>query len=188
MVEEFVTVKQQTTAVSVAFDDEAVADFFEAQVDVGRKPEEFGRTWLHSHPSDSAIPSSVDEETFARVFGGCDWAVMFILARSGATYARVRFNVGPKGELLIPVHVDYSVPFAGSDYSAWQKEYERNIHAEVLSTCGLTKRAGSETRSLEGELAELGASDATEQGEWSSDSEVRVDPDDWWLDEREVWP
>jgi len=47
-VKEFFTVKQEVTAVSVKFDDEAVADFFEDQVDLGRKPEQFARIWLHS--------------------------------------------------------------------------------------------------------------------------------------------
>ena len=57
-------------------DDEAVSVFFEDQVDLGRKPEQFFRLWCHTHPGDSPDPSSIDEETFARVFGRCDWAVM----------------------------------------------------------------------------------------------------------------
>ena len=93
-VEEFVTVKQDVTIASVAFDDQAVSDFFEAQVDAGRKPEQFGRIWLHTHPGNSPVPSGTDEETFARVFGSCQWAIMFILASGGKSYARLRFNVG----------------------------------------------------------------------------------------------
>ena len=42
-VRDFVTVKQEVTAVSVKFDDSAVADLFDAQVDLGRKPEQFAR-------------------------------------------------------------------------------------------------------------------------------------------------
>ena len=41
-----------------------------------------------------------DEETFARVFGRTDWAVMFILARQGQSYARLRFHVGPGGDWI----------------------------------------------------------------------------------------
>jgi len=106
-IEEFCTVKQDTTFTSIAFDDLAVADFFESQVDSGRKPEQFGRIWLHTHPGNSAQPSGTDEETFGRVFGRCQWAVMFILARTGQCYARLRFNIGPGGEQNIPVEVDY---------------------------------------------------------------------------------
>jgi len=40
-VKEFVTVKQEVTAVSVKFDDVSVANLFEDQVDLGRKPEQF---------------------------------------------------------------------------------------------------------------------------------------------------
>jgi hypothetical protein len=64
-VREFITVKQEVSIVSVEFDDEAVADFFDTQVDLGRQPEQFGRVWLHSHPGDSPQPSDIDEETFA---------------------------------------------------------------------------------------------------------------------------
>ena len=49
-IEEFFTVHQDVTMASIAFDDQAVADFFEAQVDAGRRPEQFGRIWLHTHP------------------------------------------------------------------------------------------------------------------------------------------
>lgn len=127
LVVDLLIVKQQVSAVTVRFDDAAVADLFDDQVDQGRRPDQFARIWLHSHPGDSAEPSGVDEETFARVFGSCDWAVMAILAKGGQTYARLRFNVGPGGELLIPMIVDYSYPFAGSDEAAWQTDYEQHI-------------------------------------------------------------
>lgn len=55
---------------------------------------------------------------------------MFILAQGGRTYARLRFNVGPGGSTEIPVNVDYSQPFAGSDHTAWEKEYRGNVRAE----------------------------------------------------------
>jgi hypothetical protein len=124
---EFVTVRQQADWASIKFDDAAVADFFDQQVDQGRRPEQFARLWCHTHPGDSATPSSVDEECFARVFGACNWAIMFVLARTGKTYARLRFNVGPGGHGEIPVDVDWSKPFTGSDHAAWLAEYNANI-------------------------------------------------------------
>ena len=42
-VEDFRLMQQTCTAVSVAFDDTAVAEFFEEQVDLGRRPEQFAR-------------------------------------------------------------------------------------------------------------------------------------------------
>ena len=126
-VKEFVTVKQEVTSISVKFDDIAVADFFEAQVDLGRKPEQFARIWLHTHPGDSPEPSGTDEATFARVFGKCQWAVMFILAQNNKTYAKISFNVGPTGEILIPAEVDYSQDFGPSDHKLWDEEYLTNV-------------------------------------------------------------
>lgn len=126
-VEDFVTVHQTTGVASVSFDDAAVADLFETQVDAGRKPEQFARIWLHTHPGDSATPSLTDEDTFERVFGFCDWAIMFVLARGGNTYARLRFNVGPGGGDLIPAVVDYLASFGAADHAAWEAEYLANI-------------------------------------------------------------
>lgn len=127
-VQDFATVEQEATMASIAFDDEAVADFFDRQVDAGLQPCQFGRIWCHTHPGESPCPSATDEETFERVFGSCQHAVMFILANGGQSYARLRFNVGPGGDLLIPVEVDYSRSFGASDVEAWEAEYAANIH------------------------------------------------------------
>jgi len=132
-VEEFVTVKQLVSIASVSFEDEAIADLFEDQVDQGRKPEQFARIWIHSHPGDCPNPSRTDEETFSRVFGRCDWAIMFIIAKGNQLYARLRFNVGPGGEIEIPVQIDYANPFAPSDEKAWEKEYQAHIQPVRLS-------------------------------------------------------
>lgn len=129
-VDDFVTVKQTVTAISVEFDDNSVADLFDQQVDFGRKPEQFARIWCHSHPADCPEPSCTDESTFKRVFGSCQWAVMFVLAKDNSSYAQLRFNVGPGGEILIPVEVDYSEDFGPSNKDAWDNEYQENIHVK----------------------------------------------------------
>jgi len=109
-----------------------VAELFEDQVDMGHRPERFARLWCHTHPGDSPYPSGTDEETLNRVFGGCDWAVMFILAKGGQTYARLRFRAGPGGDVEIPVHVDYTQPFPGADHTAWGDEYDAHIYPEPV--------------------------------------------------------
>ena len=111
----------------MVFDDTAVADFFDECVDTELTPERFARIWIHTHPGDSARPSGTDERTFARVFGGCDWAVMAILARGGESYARLRFNAGPGGELEISVEVDFGCQFSAGDPGGWQAEYDRCV-------------------------------------------------------------
>jgi len=59
--------------------------------------------------------------------------VMFVVAKEGKTYARLRFNVGPGGEVLIPVCVDYSLPFGPSEHAAWEDEYKTNIKTASTS-------------------------------------------------------
>ena len=126
-VTDFVLVKQKVTCVTISFEDESVADLFEDQVEAGRQPEQFGRIWLHSHPGDSPEPSCTDESTFARVFGSCDWAIMFIVAQDSKTFARLRFNAGPGGEMKIPVYVDYSYEFDAADFELWKQQYLANV-------------------------------------------------------------
>jgi proteasome lid subunit RPN8/RPN11 len=136
-VEDFVTVAQDVTPVTVRFRDDAVADYFDACIDRGLPPGRFARLWVHTHPGDSAEPSSTDEDTFARCFGVCDWAVMFILSRAGESYARLRFTAGPGGSLRIPVTVDWAawtdcLADRGTDLAAfagpWQQEYAAHVH------------------------------------------------------------
>ncbi|MAG93387.1 MAG: hypothetical protein CMJ48_06520 [Planctomycetaceae bacterium] len=128
LVEDFVTVNQDACPVSVAFHDEDVADHFDRQVDRGRKPEQFGRIWLHTHPGNSALPSSTDKETFGRAFGRCAWTVMALLARGGQTYGRLRMATGPGVACRVGLEVEYANPFHGTDFDAWEDEYLRHIH------------------------------------------------------------
>jgi proteasome lid subunit RPN8/RPN11 len=136
-VEDIRLVQQTCTSISVAFDDSAVAEFFDAQVNAGRRPEQFGRIWIHTHPGDSAQPSHVDEDTFSRVFGPCDWGVMFIIAREGETYCRLQFRAGPSGAFEIPVRVDFETEFSGSDFEAWAEEYDTTVRKAEFA---LTRR------------------------------------------------
>jgi hypothetical protein len=143
-VQDLVTVRQHVTAVSVRFEDEAVADHFDRMADRGVGPARCGRLWVHTHPGDSATPSAVDEETFGRAFGDADWAVMAIVARGGRTYARLSFSAGPGGSVRLPVSVDWAAwPGVLAEHEAgaqplteltraWQEEYAANVHPEPL--------------------------------------------------------
>lgn len=131
LIEDVQLVNQVCSWAHVAFDDSSVADFFDQQVDAGRKPEQFGRIWLHTHPGDCPNPSMTDEETFERVFGRAEWALMFILARGGKTFARLRFNVGPGVSLNVRVRIDYTRPFDGCELAEWEQAYLANVQAQV---------------------------------------------------------
>jgi proteasome lid subunit RPN8/RPN11 len=127
LVEDIELVQQECTTVSVEFDDDSVADFFDRQVDLGRQPEQFARIWIHTHPGASPVPSGTDEETFERCFGGVDWAVMFILAQAGNRYARVQFNTGPGTDRRLRCRQDFGCQFPAADHEAWFVEYCDNV-------------------------------------------------------------
>lgn len=126
-IEDVRLVRQSCTCAYVEFDDESVADFFDEQVDAGRKPEQFARIWIHTHPGSSPLPSQTDEETFERCFGKVDWALMFILSREGKSYSRLRVNFGPTIQQPIRCEIDFDACYAGSDHAAWEDEYHSHV-------------------------------------------------------------
>src|SRR5437899_6593677 len=138
--EDVLVVRQRASAVTVAFDDVAVADLFDAMADAGIPPARFARVWLHTHPGASVDPSGTDEETFARVFGGCDWAIMAILGRTGRTSARLRFAAGPGAAIELRTAVDWSAwpavvdnqPLLAERLATWQHEYATLVEVVPL--------------------------------------------------------
>ena len=130
-VSDIAIILQCCTEVTVAFDNTSVADFFEDQIDLGKRPEQFGRIWVHTHPGVSPQPSGVDLETFSRVFGYCDWAVMFIIAKEGACYAELSWRNGGPASIRMNVDVDYSRSFAGADHEQWEAEYRACVFAQA---------------------------------------------------------
>jgi len=156
LVQDICLLPQRCTTVTVEFDDVAVADYFDRQVDAGLAPERFARIWIHTHPGNSAQPSSTGEATFTRCFGNSDWAIMFILARGGQTYARLRFRAGPGGALELPVEVDFERPFPAADPSAWDEEYAACVQeGQLLVFEPRALRDRSRRRSFEHNLAWL---------------------------------
>lgn len=135
-VEELLVVRQRCTMATVSFDDAAVADLFDDMADDGVPPSRFARIWLHTHPGASVAPSGTDEETFSRVFGTCDWAIMAILGRTGRMSARLRFSAGPGAALEIPTTVDWAA-WPGmalglpSRLVKWRREYQTLVEPRL---------------------------------------------------------
>jgi hypothetical protein len=126
--------KQEVSAAYVEFNDNAVSDHFEDMFDLGIEPINCGRIWIHTHPAGLARPSRKDEETFERVFGRCDWAVMFILPKDHGHYCRVNFNTPIKHSVEIQYEIEYNCTFEGSKTSTWEEEYKDNVEKKVYAT------------------------------------------------------
>ena len=155
--EDVLVIRQRATPVTVGFDDHAVADLFDEMADAGISPSRFARIWLHTHPGSSVTPSGTDEDTFQRCFGGCDWAVMAILGRTGRTYARLRFNAGPGTSVIIPTAVDWAdwhdlacneeLSFRIDD---WRREYSSLVEADEFRWGGESFATGSSSPTSSG--------------------------------------
>ena len=133
LVRDIVLPKQTVGPASVKFDDESVADFFEDQVEAGRRPDQFARIWIHTHPGMSCTPSGVDEATFKDVFGSCDWSAMVIIGTNDDVYCRLVMDSGPIRRCVLPTDIDYTTTFDGTNEESWKEEYEGNVETQVFN-------------------------------------------------------
>jgi hypothetical protein len=75
---------------------------------------------------------------------------MFILARGGQSYCRLRFNIGPGGEVLLPADVDYGSEFSASDHPSWRLEYEATVQLQQeVSQASISNLDGTKVRSMQ---------------------------------------
>ena len=128
-VEDVALVQQTCTGISVAFDDESVADFFDRQVDAGRKIEQFARIWVHTHPGNCPQPSLTDEDDlfpglWQKRLGG---DVHLGRRRSRATPG-CNSASAPAGACCFPWRWTTPGRFPASDYGVWEEEYLANVH------------------------------------------------------------
>ena len=127
LVTDFRLVKQQCSSVTVEFDKEDSVKFVEEMTDRGLSYWQFGSIFLHSHPGNCPNPSITDEENFNKNFSLPHMAVFFIIAKQGATYCRLRYNVSAGTEVTIDSIVDYNIPFPASNHEEWLKEYKDKV-------------------------------------------------------------
>jgi hypothetical protein len=59
---------------------------------------------------------------------------MFIIARNGDVYARLRFNTGPGGEIELSTTIDYDTDFPASDRGSWEQEFFKSVHDGSIVT------------------------------------------------------
>ena len=80
---DFAFLPQECTSVSTDFDEDAQNAWMEEMmIEKKLNPDQFTRVWAHTHPSQSASPSSTDWETFQEIMGNMPWGVMLILGTS----------------------------------------------------------------------------------------------------------
>ena len=130
-VTDFHLVLQDCTSVSAKLNDKALADFQEDMLDSGLSPINFMRVQIHTHPGMNADPSGIDEETFYRVFGKCDWAIMFILGEDNKYTCTLQYNTFPTGRFKLPVVVEDFVN------DQWDTELAENVFEEVIPYIGM---------------------------------------------------
>lgn len=121
---DFMLVKQEVSHAGVDPDEVGIAEYLDRQVELGRQPRECMRVWVHTHPAGIGTPSTTDWDTFREVFGRCDWSVMVVVPRGGATKGYLQYGGDFGGQIELPVTVNWYDSFEASDHDAWTKEYE----------------------------------------------------------------
>lgn len=131
LVTDFRLIKQQCTSASFDLDQDDLVEDVERTLDMGLAPWQTHNILCHSHPGNSPQPSGTDETNFVKAFSHPNWAIMFIIANGGATYCRMKINVGPGVVKEIKVAVDWRIPFCGTKEQEWEKEYKAKVHKYI---------------------------------------------------------
>lgn len=129
--------KQVVNEASNKFDDDDLDDMMFALSEQGHNPINVSRVWIHTHPGNSAAPSSTDWNTFEATFSKYNWAIMFILAEGGETSCWYNSKGDPEKRLpgfsgFIDVDVDWHLSFEGSDVNKWKAEIEEKVRRQVI--------------------------------------------------------
>jgi len=137
LVHDLLTVKQDASCAHVQMDTNAVSQYFEDLTDEGYELQECARIWIHTHPSGFADPSSEDEKTFHDAFGKCNWAIMFILSRTGETHCVMDVDTAAgRQRFHVPIEIVWDYEFPGSDIEEWDAEHEANVTEHVFTYKG----------------------------------------------------
>lgn len=126
--------KQAVTPASVDFDMDDVADLYSQLDGEGFSMNEYARIWIHTHPGNSPNPSGTDENTFEANYGKASWAIMFILAKGGKAYARLRLGKPIPIQLQMDVAVHWTCPFEATNEVDWAKTYKEKVSVELPAT------------------------------------------------------
>lgn len=113
----------------------ADVEFLTGEIERELPVDRCARVWIGTRPGRSARPTSAELATFARLFGAVPWSVLFLVAHGGATYARLRFHVGPGGSWQIPVNISEAPIPAIDDHVARGREMDATVEVERECDC-----------------------------------------------------
>ncbi len=126
LIVDYIMPGHDATVVSVDIEADDLADLMEEAAAAGIDAARLTRLWQHTHPGDSASPSSVDEAQ-CREFAGGDWHAMLILAKGGEWYARIDVAGPVPHSTLCDVRIDWQADSPAVDdftRKEWQATYD----------------------------------------------------------------
>lgn len=162
---DFALVAQRTGAGHADLDDLAVAKYYHKMVKKGLQPHQFGRIWFHTHGGSGSWgprPSDDDDNTFAKAFGKCSWAVMLIFNDSYSSYAELYSQAGKQANVHnFKITVELWEKPLPAKQQKWADEFDANVRKKprvvstpAIATNGNTKIMGHLDRPIAGALTE----------------------------------
>ncbi len=135
-IHDLVIPKQECSGATTDLDMDDLSLRWETLIEEGLQSSQYAAIWIHTHPMDSAEPSGTDEETF-KAFRN-QWAVMFILSRTGKTYCRLKVQAPSLSDVTVTKQLTTQIDYQRWSEDAvkldlngateeWEKEYQENI-------------------------------------------------------------
>lgn len=88
-----ICIPQEVSSGNTEIDDDSLADYFDMmREDHNISAKRCGRIWIHTHPGQSPVPSSVDHETYNKFFNAQDFNAMFIISQQDNYSCHVRYD------------------------------------------------------------------------------------------------
>ena len=133
-VEDFKLVKQIVGPATVDFDDDGNTKFCTEMVEAGFDFSQFQKIWIHTHPGDCSLPSSVDIDTFKRMVDSLspeDYAIMFIIAQNDTATAKMAYKSSSIGVIISDLAVEYEV--SDKNNKDYDQEYDSLVSTNKIS-------------------------------------------------------
>ena len=135
-VEDIKLIKHKASAAEVDLDDDGIADYLEDNLDEGIEPCECFRIWIHTHPGFGTNPSGCDRDTFVRVWGDSDWAVMAIFDPKENTWSVHLATNTPFGRTITDYcRVVYETQLTYSELT-WKDEFDKFVDQKEAFSYG----------------------------------------------------
>ena len=177
LVTDMIVPKQSCTTATVDCDVDHLQDLQLDCFESGLAPWQISRVWIHTHPDGCGPqPSHTDLEQFAEFASETDYYVFVILSKTGESYGEIRYSRPAHIARNVPIAIDWSYPFSGSDHADWQSLAKRVSKPAPVFKSAKRVKTKSKSKTIESFPIASAVEDDDLDFQWD-DMNIPLDPE-----------